>query len=186
MSKTSPVVSVTTPNGPLVDVKTGLATFAFIKWLQNVGQLLNSVFDNQGVLSPNSVPYPSSTAIGGVLTAGPVASEWVSQIDSKGVAHLTQPAFSDLSGTATATQIPPLGNQIGSVTASQVPALSALNGSVMPSQVPPLSALSGQVTDAQLPVGYTGTITTAALTSTGAQGSMTFTNGRLTTQVQAT
>lgn len=34
--------------------------------------------------------------------------------------------------------------------------------------------------------GYTGTITTAALTGLGAQGSMTFQNGILISQVQAT
>lgn len=34
--------------------------------------------------------------------------------------------------------------------------------------------------------GFTGTITTAALTGGGAQGSMTFQNGRLISQVQAT
>ena len=36
------------------------------------------------------------------------------------------------------------------------------------------------------PTGYTGTITTAKLTVTGANGSMTFTNGILTSQTQAT
>lgn len=34
--------------------------------------------------------------------------------------------------------------------------------------------------------GYTGTVTTAALTGGGAQGSMTFVNGVLVSQVQAT
>lgn len=34
--------------------------------------------------------------------------------------------------------------------------------------------------------GFTGTITTAALTGAGAQGSMTFQNGVLIAQVQAT
>lgn len=34
--------------------------------------------------------------------------------------------------------------------------------------------------------GFTGTITTAALTGGGAQGSMTFQNGILVSQVQAT
>lgn len=34
--------------------------------------------------------------------------------------------------------------------------------------------------------GFTGTITTAALTGAGAQGSMTFTHGILTAQTQAT
>lgn len=37
-----------------------------------------------------------------------------------------------------------------------------------------------------LQLGFTGTITTAALTGAGAQGSMTFQNGVLIDQVQAT
>lgn len=44
----------------------------------------------------------------------------------------------------------------------------------------PYSDLTG------VPTGYTGTITTAKLTLTGSNGSMTFTNGILTSQTQAT
>lgn len=40
--------------------------------------------------------------------------------------------------------------------------------------------------NALLESGFTGTITTAALTGAGTQGSMTFQNGVLITQVQAT
>ena len=65
--------------------------------------------------------------------------------------------------------------------------ISTINGEI--------STLNGQVGDletrvgaieAQLAAGFSGTITTAALTALGSQGSMTFTNGILTGQVQAT
>jgi hypothetical protein len=202
VSATKPIVSVTTPNGPIVDIKTGSAVFSFLKWMQQVGQLLNQVFDNQGALSPDSIPFPTSTSLGGVTSAGPVTHQWINSIDSTGTPLLSQPAFTDLSGTAAANQIPPLSALSGSVTAGQVPALSALNGSVTPAQVPPLSslngsvtagqvpnlsALNGQITEAQLPAsGQNVTIITAKLTTGGANGSMTFTNGILTAQVQAT
>lgn len=77
--------------------------------------------------------------------------------DVTGLFTAAQPAFTDISGTATAVQ------------------------------VPALSALSGQITTSQLPSsGLSVTITTAALTGTGTQGSMTFTNGILTAQTPAT
>jgi hypothetical protein len=199
---TKPVVSVTTPNGPLVDVKSGNALFAFLKWMQQVGQLLNEVFDNQGVLSPDSIPFPSSNAIGGVTTAGPAASKWINAIGTNGIPTLTQPAFTDLSGTASPSQVPSIDSlngtlrpsQVpqlslleGAVTAAQVPQLSQLTGMVTPAQVPSLDSLNGQITAAQGPAGaFSGTITTAKLTTGGTNGSMTFTNGILTSEVAAT
>lgn len=198
-TETSPIVSVTTPTDQLVDIKTGKALFSFIKWMQQVGSLLNKAFNSQGALSADSVPFPTATGLGGVTSAGPVKSQWVNAIDLKGTPQLSQPGFPDLSGTAKAAQVPPLSQLAGSVTSSQVPALSALSGNVKPSQVPALSALNGSVTAAQVPAlsalsgqitaaqlpatGLTVTITTAALTTT--QGSMTFTNGILTAQVPA-
>ena len=50
-----------------------------------------------------------------------------------------------------------------------------------------LPDIGGQITVGQLPaVGVSVTIATAKLTGGGANGSMTFTNGLLTAQVQAT
>jgi hypothetical protein len=199
MSKTSSVVSVTTPTDQIIDIQTGKALYQFIKWMQQVGQLLNQVFNSQGALSPDSIPFPTSAALGGVTSAGPVKSQWINAIDTKGSPQLSQPGFSDVSGQAVPAQIPSISQLNGSLNASQVPPLSSLSGAVKPSQVPvlsdlegsvtaaqvpALSALSGRITDAQLPVGgLTVTITTAALTTV--QGSMTFTNGILTAQVPA-
>lgn len=197
-----PIVSVTTPAGPLIDVKTGFALFGFTKWMQYVGQLLNQVFSNQGMISPDAIPFPTATSLGGVTTAGPTANEFINAIGTDGVPVLAQPSFSNLSGTAIASQIPALSALSGSVTPSQVPPLQNLNGKVMagqvpdlqdlngavtPSQVPALSALSGNITTSQLPPsGLSVVIVTAKLTGGGANGSMTFTNGLLTGQVAAT
>jgi len=188
VSQTSPIVSVSTPTGPLVDIKTGLATFAFLKWLQNIGQLINKVFDNTGAISPDAIPFPTSTSLGGIVTAGPSANQWVNAIDGTGTPQLSQPSFQNLSGTATPAQIPALSALSGSVNPAQVPPLSDLNGAVTASQVPPLSVLSGQITAGQIPagLGFGGTIVTAKLTVGGANGSMTFSNGFLVSQVPAT
>jgi hypothetical protein len=87
-----------------------------------------------------------------------IAHEWLNSYNAEtGAFTQTQPAFTDISGTATAAQ------------------------------VPALSALTGQITESQLPsAGLSVTITTAMLTPTGTEGSLTFTNGILTAQTPAT
>lgn len=203
MSNTSPIVSVTTPNGQLVDPKTGSATFSMLKWMQQVGQLLNKVFNSQGAISPDSIPFPTANALGGVTTAGPVTSQWINQIDGQGLPHLKQPSYSDLSGTLPNPSIANLGGVHASnaqshqwVTAigpdgtpqTSQPGFIDISGVATAAQVPDLSDLNGQITQGQLPpTGLTVTVTTARLTPlTGLQGSMIFTNGILTGQVQAT
>ena len=55
---------------------------------------------NWQALSPDS----SVTGIQGLASG--TAHEWVSYIDTAGVQHLTQPAFSDISGQLSQTQLP--------------------------------------------------------------------------------
>ena len=114
------------------------------------GQVVTIVFDGTNFSIFPLLALPQSIA--------EVTSEWLDSYDATtGAFTQSQPAFSDVSGSATAAQ------------------------------VPALSALTGQITEAQLPsAGLTVVITTAALTSLGAQGSQTFVNGILTSQVQAT
>ena len=55
----------------------------------------------------NWVAISSDASTTGVVgLASPVAHEWVSYIDTAGVQHLTQPAFSDISGQLAQTQLP--------------------------------------------------------------------------------
>lgn len=49
---------------------------------------------------------PNSSITGIVGLSGPTASEWVSYVDASGVQHLSQPAFTDISGTLAQTQLP--------------------------------------------------------------------------------
>jgi hypothetical protein len=109
----------------------------------------------------------------------PSTSQWINGYDAvTGTFSVSQPAFSDLSGAATAAQVPPLSALSGSVTPAQVPALSALSGAVTAGQVPSLSALSGRITTGQLPTGlFSGTVALAKLTVSGTDGSLTLVNG---------
>ena len=112
---------------------------------------------NSGTL-PNAVlPTPGAGALGGVKSATAGAHNFATGIDTSGNPVFSQPAFSDLSGSASAGQIPALSSLTGAITAGQLPA-----------------------------AGISVTITTAKLTGGGANGSMTFVNGQLTAQVAAT
>lgn len=59
-----------------------------------------TVAGNWIAISPDS----SVTGIVGLVSGTP--HEWVSYIDTSGVQHLTQPAFSDISGQLSQTQLP--------------------------------------------------------------------------------
>ena len=80
------------------------------------------------------------------------ANKFVVSYDmATGILIAAQPAFTDISGTATAAQ------------------------------VPPLSGLTGQITAGQLPAGgFTGTAALAKLTALGSNGSITFVDGQAT------
>ena len=120
--------------------------------------------DISGVAAPAQIPTPTATTIGGVESIGPVAHEWIDEIDTSGVPHLSQPDYSDLTGT------PQLPNTIAPVAGDFLTGYNATTGNF------------SQAT----PTGLSVTIVTAALTGGGTQGSMTFTAGILTAQTPAT
>lgn len=93
------------------------------------------------------------------------AHEWIASYNAAtGAFTLSQPDYSDLTGT------PQLANTIAPVAGEYLTGYDATTGNFSASTSPGISA----------------TITTAALTPTGTQGSMTFVGGILTAQVQAT
>lgn len=95
---------------------------------------LNSQSGNQAFLSPNGssgqpsfrsilgadLPLPSSSSIGGVQSIASNPSNWIAYIDTSGVPHQTQPAFSNLSGSIAFSQFPAIAsnNFIGNNTGS--------------------------------------------------------------------
>lgn len=110
-----------------------------------------------------------------------VVHQWIDSYDSStGVFGQSQPAYSDISGT------PILPATIAAVTHFFLTSYTSGTGAFTAAQ-PAFSDILGNIATSQLPtVGLSVTIVTAQLTPTGTQGSMTFTNGLLTTQTPAT
>lgn len=228
---TNAVVSSTTPTGPLVN-KDGTATYALVKWMQNMGTTINGAFDSkgnyQGPIGKKATIDGRSTLAsivqyidtGGIVT-GP-GIDFARAYLNKDTDHITDGTGNPLAGgkaayIALVSPAPTVGQTIrydginwkhvaiavakaanasqwlnsydattGNFSSTQ-PAFTDISGVAAPAQVPPLSSLLGQITTAQLPSsGLSVTIATAKLTTGGANGSMTFTNGILTAQTPAT
>jgi hypothetical protein len=60
------------------------------------------------LLVGGDLPNPSSTTLGGVQSVAAVSHQWVASISTAGVPSLSQPDFSDLSGSAAVGQVPDL------------------------------------------------------------------------------
>jgi hypothetical protein len=94
-------------------------------------QSANAVFagpSSGGALAPTfrllvgaDLPNPSASSLGGVQSLAVVASRWINTISTSGVPSATQPAFTDISGTALVTQG---GTGIASGTSGGVPYFS--------------------------------------------------------------
>jgi hypothetical protein len=213
---TTPVVSFTTPNVPIVDSRTGLISYQWLKFFQQLAQVVNAAFTQAGTIAFTSVtgiagtnqigngtPEPGDYVDGGTgdwtklpiipVTTPAEPSQWFDAYNAgTGAFTATQPGFGDIAGQVESAQLPaPALAALGGIEAVAAIAHQWLN-SIDTSGVPHLSQpaftdISGQITAAQLPLsGLTVVVTTANLTSGGTQGSMTFTNGLLTAQVQAT
>lgn len=62
------------------------------------------------------LPNPSSTTLGGVQSAAAVTNQWINSISTSGVPSLSQPAFSNISGSVAAAQLPnPSSTTLGGV-----------------------------------------------------------------------
>ena len=170
---------------------------------------------NQTVIAASNSTNWETTAYSVAPANTPaIAHEWLYSYDATtGLFGQSQPAFSDISGVAAPGQLPvatltsfgavePDGTTIAitagvirvavpplntpAVAHEWVTGYNAATGAFGQTQ-PDFSDISGQISTSQLPSsGITVTIVTAALTGGGTQGSMSFTNGILTAQVQAT
>ena len=205
---TNATVSNFTPNTALVD-SNGIATFAFLKWMQNVGGTVNANFDPkgnyQGPIGARATIDGRATLAsivqfldtGGIMGAAGI--DFARAYLNKDTDHIADGSGSPLAGGRAAYTAllasPPavtphrwLTGLVGGVFVNSQPGFGDLTGTAVPGQVPPLYALTGQITAGQFPAGgIAATITTAKLTGGGTTGSMTFdATGRLTAQVQAT
>lgn len=56
-----------------------------------------------GTLPAARLPNPSASTLGGIQSAAAVSNQWIASISTSGVPALSQPAFSNISGTASLT-----------------------------------------------------------------------------------
>lgn len=69
-----------------------------------VGQL--AFTDISGVAANAQIPAPTVSSLGGIeALAGSTAHQWVTYVDTTGIQHQSQPAFSDISGVVGSGQI---------------------------------------------------------------------------------
>lgn len=125
----------------------------------------------------------------------PVLHEFLTGYDAvTGIFSAAQPSFTDISGTATTNQIgtgiPSAGEYVDGGTGVWTslpppPTVPATISPVAGEYLTGYDVVTG-IFSKSTPAGLTVTVTTAALTSGGTQGSQTFVGGILTGQVQAT
>ena len=139
------------------------------------------------------LPNPSASTLGGVQSIVNTAHQWVNSISTLGVPSTSQPAFTDISGTASNAQIPaPTTSSLGGVqaassaTANQF--ITYINTSGVPQTAQPsFSNISGNLTNTQLASQSANTVL-GALTATtpsglslpscsGATNALTWTSG---------
>lgn len=104
-------------------------------------------------------PLASTTTAGAIFALnGATASNWVAYIDSSGVQHLTQPAFGDISGLASPSQLPlPTTSSIGGaqgIASSSHMFLTGLNNSGIFTRLQPaFTDISGNISVTQMNSG---------------------------------
>lgn len=64
---------------------------------------LNASNLSSGTVAAARLPNPTSSTLGGIESLAAVSSKWINTISTSGVPSATQPAFSDISGTASLT-----------------------------------------------------------------------------------
>ncbi len=204
---TNATVSSTTPTSVIVGPD-GKPSWIMTKWMQSVGTNLNQNFDPngdyQGPIGLRATIAGRATlasivqfiSTGGIVQAAGI--DFAIGYLNKDTDHIADGFGSPLAGgraanTALIVSAPApepskwLRGLVGGVFINSQPGFADLSGTADPGQVPSLSSLTGQITLAQLPAAlFSGTITTAKLTGAGTNGSMTFVNGSLQSQVAAT
>ena len=94
----SPIIAVLLLQAPVVDPDSGYVSIQWLPWFRNINQAVNAGLALDGTAL--KMPFPAIGVPGGVQATLPEPSQWVNQIDALGVPQLSQPDFSDLSGTA--------------------------------------------------------------------------------------
>lgn len=88
------------------------------------GRSVRIVSDGTNYFSNETVGTPTTAVLGGVFSKAAVASNWLRSLGTDGNFTASQPAFSDLSGSATCAQLPALTGQATSSAGSCATALA--------------------------------------------------------------
>lgn len=102
------------------------------------------------------VPNPTSTTLGGVQSKAAVSNQFLTSISTSGVPASAQPAFTDISGTATAAQLPnPGASSLGGIRSYAAVSnqwINTISTSGIPASAQPaFTDISGTASAAQLP-----------------------------------
>lgn len=214
MATSGPVLSSTIIQSPVIDPKTGRLTPSAAQWFMNTGRIVNAAFNQQtqlkGQIGPTAILTGRSAGLTDMLQnisdSGNVAPDAIAGPSTispsvlppatnaaHGTIQLPPGAVSSVLGTAALQNVAAF-DAAGSAAAAQAAAEAASDpvGSAATAQANAetfaanaSNLASGTVANARLG-GLSITITTAKLTVGGTNGSMTFTNGLLTSQVAAT
>jgi hypothetical protein len=123
---------------------------------------------------------PSASTLGGVQSITAVSHNFLTSISTSGVPAQAQPAFTDISGSVTAAQLPnPSASTLGgveSIAAVSHNFLTSISTSGVPAQAQPaFTDISGTATVAQLPtVGLTVTQAYQAISAPADGATITF------------
>lgn len=194
-------VSFTGLQAPFVDLKTGMVTWTWIKIIQQWQAQLATGFDSNGNLIGNIQPAVGIVGRTGTLGAilhnlsavGVIASIGLPEATpaAQGAVVMPAGATSNVLGSAAiepTTAFDVSGSAAAAQSAAQAFATAVAN--TAQSNAETFASNASHLTSGTIPVarlsGDTVTVVTAALTPTGTQGSMTFTNGIITAQVPAT
>ena len=109
------------------------------------------------------LPAPTALTLGGTQSMAPSSHNWISSIDTSGVPHQSQPAFSDILGSVSAAQMPaPTASTLGGIESiTPVPHqwVSYIDATGAPHQSQPVFAdISGSLVPAQLPAPTASTL----------------------------
>jgi hypothetical protein len=142
--------------------------------VEGLGQTLQNI-NSSGVMQPAGL-FPASTLVQGAVIMPAGAAD-----NRLGTAAIQPATAFDASGSAAGAQSAAQTYAAAQASTAQTNAENYTNS---------FASNAANLTTGTLPIarlsGLSVTITTAALTTGGTQGSMTFTNGLLTAQVQAT
>ena len=208
MTTSNNVVSPRTPTTPIFDAN-GQMAYVWVKFFQDLAQAVNSALTILGQFNGQIGAQATVVSHTGTLANAIQHLSSAGVIQAGGIDfNVTAPAFSQVTGTAVPAQLPsatdlahgavtlPVGapsttlgtaafNNTGDFDPAGAAATAQTNAENFASNAANLT--SGNLDIARMPSsGLSVTITTAKLTGTGANGSMTFQNGILTASTPAT